>query len=152
MREKRTPRRGITSAQAIENSYVVEDRGYVTPCWVWKHAASRGRSYVYDPGRGKHMLAYRLSYEVARGPIPEGLTLDHLCRQTICINPDHLEPVTSRENRRRAGQVKLTEDDVREVRRLLGEATMSHRKLAVQFGVCKATITHINTRRNWPAV
>lgn len=44
------------------------------------------------------MHAHRLAYEVARGSIPEGLTLDHLCRNRLCINVDHLEPVSVAEN------------------------------------------------------
>lgn len=50
----------------------------------------------YGNYRGKR--AHRLSYEAYKGPIPEGLVLDHLCRNTVCINPDHLEPVTIKEN------------------------------------------------------
>jgi len=43
-------------------------------------------------------MAHRAVYESERGPIPEGMTLDHLCRNRGCVNPDHLEPVTNREN------------------------------------------------------
>lgn len=44
------------------------------------------------------MLAHRFSYELLRGPIPKGMTLDHRCRNTLCVNPWHLEIVTHREN------------------------------------------------------
>lgn len=46
--------------------------------------------------------AHRFAYELVKGPIPEGLTLDHLCNVPLCVNPDHLEPVTLSENIRRA--------------------------------------------------
>lgn len=50
-------------------------------------------------GRDKPVgYAHRVSYEMAKGPIPEGLHIDHLCRNRWCVNPDHLEVVTSREN------------------------------------------------------
>ncbi|WP_375791707.1 HNH endonuclease signature motif containing protein [Actinoplanes campanulatus] len=50
---------------------------------------------------GKAVTAHRYSYESLIGPIPDGLTIDHLCRNRPCINPDHLEPVTQAENNRR---------------------------------------------------
>lgn len=45
--------------------------------------------------------AHRAAYVASRGPIPEGLEIDHLCRNKQCVNPDHLEPVTRAENARR---------------------------------------------------
>jgi hypothetical protein len=47
---------------------------------------------------GKTRLAHRVSYEIAKGDISEGMQLDHLCRKRACINPEHLEPVTNKEN------------------------------------------------------
>jgi len=49
-------------------------------------------------GKPKWIPSHRISYEIYKGPIPTGLTIDHLCRNTICINPDHLEAVTAKEN------------------------------------------------------
>lgn len=71
-------------------------------CWKW-HGASGdgryGRFHLSRVGGPKIMVtAHRYSYELTNGPIPEGLVLDHLCRNTFCVNPDHLEPVTIREN------------------------------------------------------
>lgn len=68
-------------------------------CWPW-HAAtfSNGYGEIWDPVAGKNRLAHRRVYELLVGPIPEGLQLDHLCRTKACVNPAHLELVTSREN------------------------------------------------------
>lgn len=51
---------------------------------------------------GRDQMAHRISWEIHKGPIPEGLQIDHLCRNTKCVNPDHLEPVTPGENIRRS--------------------------------------------------
>lgn len=69
-------------------------------CWLWTGATS-GRGYGDSWRDGKKIKAHRLSYELLVGPIPSGLTLDHLCRNILCVNPTHLEPVTQRENVRR---------------------------------------------------
>ena len=67
-----------------------------TPCWEWDHPDVHGYGVIWWHQRS--MKAHRLAYELLVGPIPGGLTLDHLCRNTTCVNPDHLEPVTLRVN------------------------------------------------------
>jgi hypothetical protein len=47
---------------------------------------------------GKQIAAHRWSYEDAKGQIPEGMVIDHLCRTSLCVRPDHLEAVSNREN------------------------------------------------------
>lgn len=82
------------------------ERVDVGDCWEWTGTVSRngyGAFMFLDPTAGKvvNKLAHRLVYEQLTGPIPAGLDLDHLCRNRRCVNPDHLEPVTRRENLRR---------------------------------------------------
>jgi hypothetical protein len=70
-------------------------------CWEWTAGRSGGPGYgAFSLGQRK-VGAHRWSYENFVGPIPEGLELDHLCRNPGCVNPDHLEPVTRSENIRR---------------------------------------------------
>ena len=72
-----------------------------TGCFIWVGPETNtGRGTVGYGGRS--WLVYRLTYSVLVGPIPAGLTIDHLCRNGACCNPDHLEAVTASENRRRA--------------------------------------------------
>lgn len=68
-------------------------------CWLW---TARINKYGYGQFKaGRHWAAHRWSYTHVVGPIPDGLELDHLCRVRHCVRPDHLEPVTQRENIRR---------------------------------------------------
>lgn len=71
-------------------------------CWVWTGSRDRsgyGKIARFCPdGNVRPALAHRIAYELEIGPIPEGLTLDHLCRNSSCVRPSHLEPVTMREN------------------------------------------------------
>lgn len=66
-------------------------------CWIWQRS-KQNQGYGMTTMDGKKMLAHRVSYIFAKGEIPDGKKLDHLCRTPACINPDHLEPVTQREN------------------------------------------------------
>jgi hypothetical protein len=70
-------------------------------CWIWSGTINRGgygNCYVNKDGYRTTMQASRAWFEHVNGPIPPGLELDHLCRNRVCVNPSHLEPVTGREN------------------------------------------------------
>jgi len=75
-------------------------------CWEWTSNITGAGYGSLSLGAGKNGYAHRYSYELMRGSIPDGLTIDHLCRNTRCVNPDHLEPVTQAENNRRARAAK----------------------------------------------
>ena len=70
-------------------------------CWNWRGGTVGGGYPLFTlrrEGKQRNVVSHRFAYEELIGPIPEGLQLDHLCRNRICVNPAHLEPVTAREN------------------------------------------------------
>lgn len=93
-------RRPVPLIERIERSIEISGDG----CWIWQLSTSRagyGRIMLKGGGKMRLAQAHRVAYEVLVEPIPVGLQLDHLCRVTSCVNPDHLEPVTAAENNRR---------------------------------------------------
>ena len=90
-------------AKVDKNGPVPEHCPELGPCWVWTSAAM-GKGYREGKGYGLFGLnrrgypAHRLAYQLLIGDIPDGLQLDHVCRNTRCVNPAHLEPVTHQEN------------------------------------------------------
>lgn len=76
----------------------------VGECWEWQ-GATTGNGYGSYLDNGKRVGAHRFSYDLANGLIPPGLQIDHLCRNRVCVNPDHLEAVTQRVNLHRGDTV-----------------------------------------------
>lgn len=73
-------------------------------CWLWT-GAKQSRGYGCGNGKAGPWLAHRRIYELLVGPVPDGLTIDHLCLVKHCVNPVHLEPVTLAENNGRAADL-----------------------------------------------
>ena len=73
-------------------------------CWLWQNHINwngYGQASFRDGDRIDKVLAHRLAFEIFKKPIPKGLQLDHLCRVRHCVNPNHLEAVSCKENIRR---------------------------------------------------
>ena len=72
-------------------------------CWIWTAGCvGNGYASMVDQETKKQIVAHRFSYGYFKGTIPDGLELDHTCRVRCCVNPDHLEPVTRKENLHRS--------------------------------------------------
>lgn len=80
-------------------------------CWVRLSGITAEGYSQFNKGDGKKVPAHRWAYEFLVGPIPEGLHLDHLCRNRPCCNPDHLEPVTPSINSIRAWEWRRRKED-----------------------------------------
>ena len=75
--------------------------GGLNACWEWqgtRHGRTEDTRYGHISIGGRGRRVHRVAYELWRGPIPEGFTIDHLCRNPGCANPRHLEPVTNKKN------------------------------------------------------
>lgn len=142
--------RGHATRKSVK--YVEEERGYSTPCWIWRLWTTHegyGKVSIKRNRVVRSQLAHRWVWEQTKGLIPQGMQLDHLCRQPSCVNPDHMEVVTNAENARRGSTTKLDWDKVREIRRLIADEGVIHRVLAERYGVATVTISAIASGRNW---
>lgn len=90
-----TPYRGMTTRERFWSK--VDRSGGPESCWEWQ-AARNWRGYGRFAVKRVEIGAHRVAYMMDVGPIPDGLHLDHLCRNTSCVNPAHLEAVSPREN------------------------------------------------------
>lgn len=136
-------------------------------CWIWTGSKVRGYGQFKLPAAAtgsapKMVKAHRFSFELARGPIPDGAFLCHKCDVRACVNPDHMFVGTPADNMRdkvekgrlvtcpgeRNGMAKLNREDVARIREMLA-AGIFQRTIAAQFGVNQQTISKIKLGRRW---
>ncbi|MFI8300031.1 HNH endonuclease signature motif containing protein [Streptomyces nigra] len=87
-----------TPKPAAERFWPKVDKASANGCWNWTGAIGPNGYGYFGAPKGTSRLAHRFAYESVNGPVPNGLQLDHLCRNRRCVNPTHLEAVTQRVN------------------------------------------------------
>jgi len=85
-------RPNIFTLESLRANCLITDSG----CWLWQGYLEGG--YARARQAGKKVLLHRISFELTKGLIPDGLEIDHLCRNKSCLNPEHLEAVSHKEN------------------------------------------------------
>lgn len=127
-------------------------------CWIWTGGRFQN-GYGKITIDGKQQRAHRVAFEMEFGPLPEDALLEHTCGNRLCVNPAHLRIGGTRRVRvydpsriNRSRVAKLSEDEVKDIRRQYAEHTMTQRDLATTYGVSLATVQSIIYRRSWKHV
>ncbi len=118
-----------------------------TGCWEWQTGTST-RGYGVARVNGRSCLAHRAVYEALVGPIPDGMVLDHICLNTICVNPAHLRVVTIAENTQCGKLAKLSADDVVNIRELAAQGVKQAR-ISELYHISSGAVCNIIKRKNW---
>jgi hypothetical protein len=116
-------------------------------CWMWLRPW-RAKGYGEVQYKGKRHRAHRFSYEAFNGPVPDDLAVRQTCDNVWCVNPDHLF-VEAGPAKGKAGNRKLTERQVREIRQLIAEDQLTLKAIARQYGVTPGAIYGIKSGRTW---
>lgn len=153
-------RPGFRSSDATERFWGKVDIGAEGECWEWQAYTSStryGEFYYLGKKEGAHRVAWMLTY----GAIPPDADVCHHCDNPSCVNPTHLFVGTRLDNaadavskgRIRRGsaspQARLTESEVREIRRRYKAESVYQHELAAEYGVSRGTIASITQRKSW---
>jgi|SRR6266496_6515426 len=138
--------------------------GRTNECWEWQGMCKKRYGAICDNTTGFEWRAHRISYYIHYGIDPGSLQVLHECDNPPCVNPAHLFLGTDNDNRQDCiskgrdvrGELhycaKLTNQDIRDIRRLYIQTDLSSRMLAEQFGVSKSAIRNIVIRKTWTHV
>jgi hypothetical protein len=135
----------MTLRERFNNKWMPEP---YSQCWLWTAATFwTGYGAIWDNGKRR---AHRVSWELYRGPIPDGMNVNHICDTPPCVNPDHLFLGTQEDG------IKDKVDKGRQAHSLTGEQVISirnskdsQRKIASQHGIPQSQVSRIKSRKIW---
>lgn len=145
----------VLSPKRIERFWSLVSVEGPDDCWLWQGAVG---NHGYGLMGGYGMLAHRISWQIAHGPIPEGMRVCHTCDNRPCCNPAHFFLGTDADNamdkarKLRIPIAKLTPEIVREMRRRYAEGGISTRKLAAEYGVDRRAVVFALKGQTWTHV
>lgn len=147
-------------AESVRQRLVAGIQAEGDGCWEWQRARnSRGYGILWVDGATQR--THRLVWEVARGPIPDGMCVLHRCDNPACNRPDHLflgtqaDNVTDMVQKGRAaigetnGQSKITTDQVVEIRQRYAKGGVTQQELAEEYGVSRSGVSLVVNGRRW---
>lgn len=142
----------------------VDKSGGPNACWFWT-GYTMPNGYGHFSTVDGYVYTHRFSWSIVNGNIPEGMFICHTCDVRACVNPAHLFLGTALDNNRdtyskgrgRSGVMKgtdspsarLSDDDVREIRRLYSTGEWSQQRIADRYGVAQAHVSSIVLRKTW---
>lgn len=121
-----------------------------TGCHIWLRATGGDGRYGAKRWKGQTLPAHVFYWQREHGPVPDDAEVNHLCRNTLCVNVEHLELVTHQVNVQRGDRAKLSLKAVEEIRRLYRPRSPKIMKLlTTTFNISRYTIWDIVKRRTW---
>lgn len=163
----------MTTKNTPETFWAKVEKKGSDECWNWTGCLNHANSYGKIKYQGRHYHAHRLAWILTYGPIDSSKTfVCHKCDNPVCCNPSHLflgDAFTNNRDCIAKGRYKripdaskvrgedchtavLTEEKVREIRKLYAEGKLSLKRLAQQFGVTDGTIYQIVSKKTWKHV
>ncbi|MBX3002774.1 MAG: HNH endonuclease [Anaerolineales bacterium] len=151
----------ITNKNLERRFWSKVDKGAIEECWNWTGAKQTKGYGSFGVGPGKTQLAHRVAYMLKEGPIPRGLVIMHICDNRLCCNPRHLKVGTIADNNHdaiskgrnaigeRNGNSKLTEEQVKDIRKLYGTGDYTNRQLAQMYKMSDSAIYSITKNKYW---